>query len=88
MAETNPVVEDIRAIFLGLARSLVDASDSVSLEVENDGTAILFRLSVARSDVGKVIGQQGRNARALRVLLNAAGVKHKLRLHLDITDYE
>ena len=68
-----------------LARRLVDEPDAVRVEEveEPDGT-LLLRLHVAEGDVGKVIGRQGRLARALRTVVRAGGPHAGRRLQLDI----
>jgi len=70
-----------------LARRLVDEPDAVRVEEfeEEDGT-LLLRLHVAEGDVGKVIGRQGRLARALRTVVRAGGVEAGRRLQLEIVD--
>ena len=69
-----------------LARQLVEDADAVSVEsVERDGSLVL-RLQVARSDVGKVIGRQGRIARALRALVRASGAHTRRRVVLEIVE--
>lgn len=70
-----------------LARRLVDEPDAVRVEQvdEEDGT-LLLRLHVAEGDVGKVIGRQGRIARALRTIVRAGGVAAGRRLALEIVD--
>jgi predicted RNA-binding protein YlqC (UPF0109 family) len=70
-----------------LARRLVDEPDAVRVdEVEEaDGTLVLL-LHVAEGDVGKVIGRQGRLARALRTVVRAGGVQAGRRLQLEIAD--
>jgi uncharacterized protein len=68
-----------------LARRLVDEPDAVRVEqVEGDDGALVFRLHVAPGDVGKVIGRQGRIARALRTVVRAGGPNAGRRLQLDI----
>jgi uncharacterized protein len=68
-----------------LARRLVDEPDAVRVEqVEGDDGALVFRLHVAQEDVGKVIGRQGRIARALRSVVRAGGPNAGRRLQLDI----
>lgn len=58
-----------------IARHLVDDPDAVSVtETKGDGSIVL-RLSVASEDMGKVIGRQGRTARAIRDVMRAAGTK-------------
>ena len=70
-----------------LARRLVDEPAAVRVEEieEEDGT-LLLRLHVAEGDVGKVIGRQGRLARALRTVVRAGGVEAGRRLQLEIVD--
>ena len=69
-----------------VARSLVDDPDAVRIRsVEREGTTVL-ELEVAPADLGKVIGRQGRTARAIRILLAAAGQKTRRRYVLDIMD--
>jgi uncharacterized protein len=68
-----------------LARRLVDEPDAVRVEqVEEPDGSLLFRLHVAEGDVGKVIGRQGRLARALRAVVRAGGVEAGRRLQLEI----
>ena len=69
-----------------IARSLVDHPDSVHVsEVQGEQTTVL-ELRVAQEDLGKVIGKQGRTARAMRTLLTAAGMKHHKRAVLEILE--
>jgi uncharacterized protein len=68
-----------------LARRLVDEPDAVRVEqVEGDDGSLVLRLHVADADVGKVIGRQGRMARALRTLVRAGGPSSGRRLQLEI----
>lgn len=68
-----------------LARRLVDEPDAVRVEqVDGDDGSLVLRLHVAEGDVGKVIGRQGRIARALRTLVRAGGVQAGRRLQLEI----
>jgi uncharacterized protein len=69
-----------------LARNLVDRPDEVRVErTERDG-AVVLRLHVAEDDIGKVIGRQGRIARALRTLARASGGRRQERTLLEIVD--
>jgi predicted RNA-binding protein YlqC (UPF0109 family) len=70
-----------------LARRVVDEPDAVRVDQfeEEDGTLVL-RLHVAEGDVGKVIGRQGRLARALRTVVRAGGAAAGRRLQLEIVD--
>jgi predicted RNA-binding protein YlqC (UPF0109 family) len=69
-----------------IAKALVDNPEAVAVsEVEGDGATVL-ELKVATGDLGKVIGKQGRTARAIRTLLRAAGMKSKKRFVLEIVE--
>jgi uncharacterized protein len=69
-----------------LARRLVDDPDAVRVEeVEEDGDTVI-RLHVAGDDVGKVIGRQGRIARALRTVVRASAARRERRVLLEIVE--
>ena len=67
-----------------IARQLVDEPDAVRVETEERDDAVVFKLFVAADDVGKVIGRQGRMARALRSIVRAAGARAEERYVLEI----
>jgi uncharacterized protein len=69
-----------------LARSLVDNPDDVKVYSNERDQATVLELEVAQLDLGKIIGRQGRTARAIRTLLSAAGQKQRRRYILDILD--
>ena len=69
-----------------LAKSLVDDPDAVKAHVSERDSATLIELEVAQPDLGKIIGRQGRTARAIRTILAAAGQKSRRRYILDILD--
>jgi uncharacterized protein len=71
-----------------LARQLVDEPDEVRVESVEDANGIVLRLHVAPDDVGKVIGRQGRIARALRTVVRACGTRRRERFLLEIVDPE
>ncbi len=69
-----------------IAQALVDRPEEVNVtEVEGDQTLVL-ELKVAKEDLGKVIGKQGRTARAMRTILSAASAKLKKRSVLEIIE--
>jgi predicted RNA-binding protein YlqC (UPF0109 family) len=69
-----------------LARRLVDDPDAVHVEeIERDGAHVL-QLHVAKDDVGKVIGRQGRIARALRTIVRAGAARSSYRILVEIVD--
>lgn len=69
-----------------LARQLVDEPDAVRVETEEREDATILLLHVAPGDVGKVIGRQGRIARALRTVVRAAAARSRTRVVLEIVD--
>lgn len=68
-----------------IAQSLVDNKDTVSVicDGEKDG-AIVYKLSVASDDMGKIIGKQGRIAKALRTIVKAAAIRDNKKIIIDI----
>ena len=67
-----------------LARGLVDDPGAVRVETVDEGDVLVLRLFVAPDDVGKVIGRQGRVARALRTVVRSAGARGGRRYVLEI----
>ncbi len=69
-----------------IVKALVDHPDQVNVvEVEGEKTSVI-EISVAKEDLGKIIGKQGRTARALRTILTAASTKLKKRSVLEIIE--
>ena len=73
-------------LILAIARSLVDQPDAVSVSETSNDAGTVLRLKVDPSDVGKVIGKQGRTARSLRTILGAVSVKLHHRYSLEIIE--
>lgn len=69
-----------------MAKSLVDSPDSVEIQEVADGNATVVELKVAKPDLGKVIGKQGRTARSMRTILAAASTKMNKRSSLEILE--
>lgn len=69
-----------------VARALVDHPDEVKVKEIEGAQSTLLELRVGDGDLGKVIGRQGRTARALRTILNASGTKLKKRFVLEILE--
>ena len=69
-----------------LARGLVDRPEEVEVEEVSEPDAIVYELKVAEEDLGKVIGKQGRTAKALRTILSAASAKSRRRVILEILE--
>ncbi len=82
----NPV-KNMTDLITEIAHALVDNPESVSVEAIADGDTTVIRLRVAQSDVGKVIGKQGRTARSMRTILSAASMKLRHRFSLDIVEH-
>ena len=82
MNESNGV----KALIEEIAKALVDTPDSVAVNEVAGEHATVFELRVAESDLGKVIGKQGRTARSLRTLLTAVGTKMNRRFTLEILE--
>ncbi|MBN2737629.1 MAG: KH domain-containing protein [Spirochaetales bacterium] len=69
-----------------IAKSLVDNSSSVEVNVIEGEKSTILELKVAQEDIGKVIGKSGRIARAIRTILSAAAAKTEKRVVLEILD--
>ena len=77
---------DLKSLIEYMSKSLVDTPDEVSVSEVSGDQSIVYELKVSKSDLGKVIGKQGRTARALRTILNAASTKTKKRTILEIIE--
>ncbi len=76
----------MKNLVISICKALVDNPDEVFVtQIDGEQTTIL-ELRVAPSDLGKVIGKQGRTARAIRTLLAASGMKQKRRYNLEIIE--
>jgi predicted RNA-binding protein YlqC (UPF0109 family) len=69
-----------------IAKALVDNPDQVSVRAVEGEQVTVLELRVHPTDLGKVIGKQGRTARSVRTILNAAGMKLKKRFTLEILE--
>ncbi|RAZ70055.1 KH domain-containing protein [Planococcus maitriensis] len=70
-----------------IIKPLVDYPEEVRIEKDENTNRVVYKLSVHQSDTGKVIGKQGRVAKAVRsVVYSAAGNYHKKKTYLDIVD--
>ena len=78
--------DELKELLEYLAKSLVDHPEDVSVvSTETDNTVVL-ELRVAQDDIGKVIGKQGRIARALRTVVKASAIKNGKRALVEIVD--
>ncbi|MCC6278605.1 MAG: KH domain-containing protein [Oligoflexia bacterium] len=79
-------VNSLKDLVVFMAQSLVDYPDQVEVaEMVGEQTTV-YELKVAKEDLGKIIGKQGRTARSLRTILNAASTKQKKRSVLEIIE--
>lgn len=69
-----------------IAKALVDEPERVSVNVLEGSQATVLELNVAKVDLGKVIGKQGRTAKAIRTILGAVSAKNKKRVVLEIVE--
>ncbi|MDD4320733.1 MAG: KH domain-containing protein [Acidaminococcaceae bacterium] len=67
-----------------IAKSLVSNPAEVQVEEERTGTTVVLKLHVAPEDMGKVIGKQGRIAKAIRIVMKAAATRENVKVILDI----
>jgi predicted RNA-binding protein YlqC (UPF0109 family) len=79
---------DIRLLVLQVVHALVDEPQSVEMRCEEMDGQTCFRIQVSGSDIGKIIGKQGRTARSIRTILAAASMKTGHRYSLDILQAE
>jgi uncharacterized protein len=80
------MAEAMRELVTYIAKALVDLPDDVSVtEIEGEQTSVI-ELRVAKEDMGKVIGKQGRTAKAIRTVVNAAATKMSKRAVLEIIE--
>src|SRR4249919_58866 len=82
----NHMTTDLKSLIEFMSKSLVDTPDEVSVSEVSGDQSTVYELKVNKSDLGKVIGKQGRTARALRTILNAASTKMKKRTILEIIE--
>ena len=76
----------MKDLIADIVKALVDQPDQVTVTEIEGGQTVVFELSVAKSDMGKVIGKQGRNAQAIRIILSAAAGKARKRYLLEIVE--
>lgn len=82
--ELSGPVAMMRDLVYYLATNLVDEPDTVEVEVEQRGSTVNLDLRLPESEIGRVIGRQGRIAKAMRTALMVAGSRHNLRVNLNI----
>lgn len=76
----------MKDLIIMIAKALVDKPEEVNLNVVAGEVTTVFELHVAKDDLGKIIGKQGKTARAMRTILNATATKLKKRVVLEIIE--
>ena len=76
----------MKDLIADIVKALVDQPEHVTVTEIEGGHTVILEISVAKSDMGKVIGKQGRNAQAIRTILSAAAGKAKKRYVLEIVE--
>jgi predicted RNA-binding protein YlqC (UPF0109 family) len=79
-------MDDLKELIEFIAKALVDDPDAVEVEAVEGEKTVILELTVGDGDLGKVIGKDGRTARALRTLLAASSAKHDKRAVLEILE--
>ena len=85
-AEPADEIDRVRDLVTYLAKALVDDPEGVSVEAVDGDQTVVLELTVSKSDLGKVIGREGRTARAMRTLLSATSAKLRRRTVLEILE--
>ncbi|MDZ4696527.1 MAG: KH domain-containing protein [Deltaproteobacteria bacterium] len=83
---SDGAMPSLRELLAFLARSLVEHPDKVEITEIVEPDALVFEIRVAESDLGRIIGRQGRTAKALRTVMAAASAKQKRRVIVDIIE--
>jgi len=84
--EADPVAARMKDLVDYIARALVDKPDEIEVEDVEEEDGLVIELTVAEEDLGKVIGKQGRTAKAIRTVLSAAASKTHRRVLLEILE--
>ena len=79
-------MRELKELLEYLAKALVDHPEDVQVQETETDTTVVLELTVAKDDIGKVIGKQGRIARALRTIVKASAVKNGKRAIVEIVD--
>jgi predicted RNA-binding protein YlqC (UPF0109 family) len=77
---------DLKTLLADMARAIVDYPDDIVIDEELEGDTIVFVLTVAESDMGKIIGRHGKNARSIRTVMKAAANLVGKKVIVDIAE--
>ncbi len=77
---------ELKQLLVDISRAIVDFPDEVSVEEREEGDTVIFTLHVTESDMGKVIGRHGKNAKSIRAVMKAAGSLAGKKTIVDIAE--
>ena len=77
---------ELKQLLANMTKAIVDHPDEVRVEEGKEGDTVVFTLFVAESDMGKVIGKRGKNARSLRAVMKAAAAVAGVKAVVDIAE--
>ncbi len=77
---------DLKQLLVDMSRAIVDFPDEIAVDEQDEGDTIVFTLTVAESDMGKIIGKHGKNARSIRTVMKAAANTVGKKVIVDIAE--
>jgi predicted RNA-binding protein YlqC (UPF0109 family) len=77
-------MDEVRNLVETMVKSIVDSPDEVIIKEEDTGRGFFYEISVAKDDIGKLIGKGGRIASAIRTISKASGAKHGVRVATNV----
>lgn len=77
---------ELKQLLVDITRAIVDYPDNIQVEEREEGDTVVFTLTVADSDMGKVIGRHGKNARSIRTVMKAAANTVGKKVIVDIAE--
>ncbi len=80
------VMPDLKKLLVDMSRAIVDYPDDIAVDESMEGDTIVFTLTVAESDMGKIIGRHGKNARSIRTVMKAAANLVGKKVIVDIAE--
>lgn len=84
--ETDEKVERLGSLLSGIVYGLVDQPESVEIKNIVTSSLVVFIVRVAKSDLGKILGKQGKNIGAVRTIMQAVSVKERTRIQIEIEE--
>lgn len=77
---------DLKQLLADMSRAIVDYPDKIAIDEQDEGDTVVFTLTVAESDMGKIIGKHGKNARSIRTVMKAAANTVGKKVIVDIAE--